>query len=128
MDAQQELVKIELPLLRFVTLAKKKEAFEKKLEHQTFEYGIENMIPILIKAYGPTYAHFHKREKDATKSIFRAFIKGTSQIFSILAGDIDNTSSIHLAKFIITSICFGINRPIFAYKDMDLMWKDLEHE
>jgi hypothetical protein len=45
-----------------------------------------------------------------------------------LAGDIDNTSSIHLAKFIITSICFGIDRAIFAYKDMDLMWKNLEHE
>jgi hypothetical protein len=29
MDAQLELVKIELPLLRFLTLAKKKEVFEK---------------------------------------------------------------------------------------------------
>ncbi len=101
---------------------------KKKLEHQTFEYGMGNMIPILIKAYGPTYAHFDKREKYVTKRIFRAFIKGTSQIFSILAGDIDYTSSIHLAKFIITSICFGIDRAIFAYKDMNLRWKDLEHE
>ena len=128
-DAQLELVKIELPLLRFVTLAKGREFFEKnKLEHQTFEYGIENIISILTRAYVPAYAHFDKREKDATKSIYRAFIKGTSQIFSILAGDIDKTSSIPLAKFIIISICFGIDRAIFAYKDMDLMWKNLEHE
>ena len=89
---------------------------------------MEIMIPILIKPYGPTYAHFDRREKDATKSIFRAFIKGTSQIFAILAGDIDKTSSIPLAKFIITSICFGIDRAIFAYKDMDLMWEVLKHE
>ncbi len=86
------------------------------------------MIPILIKAYGQTYAHFDRREKDATKSIFRVFIKGTSQIFSILVGDIDKTSSIPLAKFIITSICFGIDRAIFVYKDMDVMWAGLEHE
>ncbi len=94
-DAQIELVKIELLLLRFVTLAKGKEVFEKnKLERQTFEYGLENMIPILTGAYGPAYAHFDKREKDVRKSIFRAFIKGISQIFSVLAGDIDKTSSI----------------------------------
>ena len=99
-----------------------------KLERQAFEYGLENMIPILIKAYSPTYAHFDRREKDATKSIFRAFIKGTSQIFLILAGDTDKTSSIPLAKFIITSICFRIDRAIFTYKDMDLMWEGLEHE
>jgi len=112
-----------------VTLAKGREVFEKnKLECQTFEYGMENTISFLTRAYGPAYAHFDKREKDATKSIFRAFIKGTSQIFSILAGNIDKTSSIPLAKFIIIPICFGINRAIFAYKDMDLMWKDLEHE
>jgi hypothetical protein len=75
-----------------------------------------------MRAYGPAYAHFDKREKDATKSIFRAFIKGTSQIFSILAGNIDKTSSIPLAKFIIISICFGIDRANLAYQDMDLMW------
>ena len=94
-DAQLKLVKIELPLLRFVTLAKGREVFEKnKLEHQTFVYRMENMIPILTRAYGPAYAYFDKREKDATKSIFRAFIKGTSQIFLILAGDLDKASSI----------------------------------
>jgi hypothetical protein len=129
METQLELVKIELPLLRFVTLAKGREVFEKnKLEHQTFENGMENMIPILIKAYGPTYAHFDRREKDVTKNIFSAFIKGTSQIFSILAGDIDKTSSIPLAKFTIISICFRIDKAIFAYKDLDLMWEELEYE
>jgi hypothetical protein len=89
---------------------------------------MENIISILTRAYGPAYAHFDKREKDATKSILRAFIKGTSQVFSISAGDIDKASSIPLAKFIIISICFGIDRAIFAYKNMDLMWKNLEHE
>ena len=119
-EAQLELVKIELPLLRYVTLAKGREVFEKnKLERQTFENGMENMIPILIKAYGPTYANFDRREKDVTKNIFSAFIKGTSQIFSILAGDTDKTSSIPLAKFTIISICFGIDRAIFAYRDLD---------
>jgi hypothetical protein len=71
---------------------------------------MENIIPIHTVSNGPAYAHFDKREKDATKSIFRAFIKGTSQIFSILADDIDKTSSIPLAKFTIISICFGIDR------------------
>ena len=36
MDAQLELVKIELPLLRFLTLAKKKEVFEKKVGASDF--------------------------------------------------------------------------------------------
>jgi len=70
-EAQLELVKIELPLLRYVTLAKGREVFEKnKLERQTFENGMENMIPILIKAYGPTYANFDRREKRCYKKHF----------------------------------------------------------
>ena len=28
-----------------------------KFEHQTFEYGIENIISILTRAYVPSYAH-----------------------------------------------------------------------
>ena len=71
MDAQLGLVKLELPLQKFVTLAKEREVFEKnKLEHQTFKYGMENVILILIRAYSPTYANSDQREKDTTKSIF----------------------------------------------------------
>jgi hypothetical protein len=63
------------------------------LEANSLTFCYRCAAKILTGAYGPAYPHFDKREKDVTKSIFRAFIKGTSQIFSILAGDIDKTSS-----------------------------------
>jgi hypothetical protein len=68
------------------------------------------------------------RGKRIIKIFFSAFIKGTSQTFSVLAGDVDRTSSIPLAKYVILLICFGLDRAIFTNKDIYLMWKALEYD
>ncbi len=77
------------------------------------------------KAYDPTYVHFDKRGNMQQKNI-NAFIKGTSQTFLVLAGDVDRTSSVQLAKYVILLICFGLDRGIFTFKDRDWMYEALE--
>ncbi len=63
------------------------------LENSIIKYWMENMILFLTKAYDPTYALFDKGKKNQ-QNFFCAFIKVTSQTFSVLAGDVDRTSSI----------------------------------
>ncbi len=101
--------------------------FEKNgLENKTFKYKMEKINSIPTKAYNLTDVHFYKRKK-MQKSNFRAFIKGTSQNVWVLAGDVEKINSIPLAKFVILSICNGLDRAFFAYKDKDLMLEALEY-
>ena len=99
-----------------MTLGKGREIFAKNgLENKTFKYKMEKIISIPTKAYNLTDVHFYKRKK-MQKSNFRAFIKGTSQNVWVLAGDVEKINSIPLAKFVILSICNGLDRAFLLTK------------